>query len=85
MSQRLKVLLAILFLAVYTMCATFTMYRNCSLCHKPIMKEYVLAVGAGSDHTIVHQDCLVDALTRKIFSKKFSAGDLVVTYSLEEN
>ena len=85
MSQRLKVLLAVLFLAVYTLFATMTINRNCPLCMETVMTEYYLSVGVGQDHTIVHRGCLEKAISRKLFSEDYNVGDLVNTYNLEEN
>ena len=85
MSQRLKVLLAVLFLAVYTMFATMTINRNCPLCLNTVMTEYYLTVGMGQDHTIVHRTCLLRACARKTFDEHYNVGDLVNTYNIEEN
>lgn len=85
MTQRLKVLLALLFMAVYTIFATMTINRNCPLCMTTVAREYYLAVGVGQGHTIVHRDCLIRACGRRAFSEDYNVGDLVNTYNLEEN
>lgn len=85
MSQRLKVLLALLFMAIYTVFATMTINRNCPLCMETVATEYYLAVGAGQAHTIVHKECLVEAISRKAFSETYGVRDLENTYNLEEN
>ena len=82
MSQRLKVLLAVLVLATFTVASRYQFNRHCPLCQDAVMTEWSLTMGVlgyTGDQVVVHKDCLIEYLAR--------GGDghkLENTFSLED-
>ena len=82
MSQRLKVLLAVLVLATFTVAARYQFRRHCPLCQESVMTEWSLTrgvLGYTGDAVVVHKHCLLEYIARGGNGHK-----LENTFSLED-